>query len=123
MEREMPTSTRRLTRWAVAAAGALTLGLFGAAARASAQPNIDPDDKGMLTIHKFEERVDGGIEHDGSQLPSAETDGLAPLNEVTFTVQRVTNVDLSQNAGWEWVQDRIGSPVNLAELTLGSAQE
>src|SRR5699024_3124757 len=109
MEREMTTSTRRLTRWAVAAAGALTLGLFGAAAPASAQPNIDPDDKGMLTIHKFEEPVGGGVEHDGSELSDGDTAGLQPLNGVEFTVRRVNDADLSVNQGWEWVEARVGA--------------
>ena len=115
----MPTSTRRLTRWAVAAAGALTLGLFGAAAPASAQPNIDPDDKGMLTIHKFEEPVGGGVEHDGSELSDGDTAGLQPLNGVEFTVRRVNDADLSVNQGWEWVEARVGASVDPDELDLG----
>lgn len=111
----MITTRRRLTRWAVAAAGALTLGLFGLTAPAAAAPNIDPEEKGSLTIHKFEEPSSGGSPHDGTELDNV--DGLTPLNDVTFTIQRV-DVDLSTNAGWEWVEDRIGQPVDPASLPL-----
>src|SRR5699024_2194314 len=98
MEREMTTSTRRLTRWAVAAAGAMTLGLFGMAAPAAAVgPNLPDTEAGDLTIHKSAEPDVGGEEHDGTELPTADTDGLTPLDGVTFTVEQIDGVDLFEN--------------------------
>ncbi len=98
----MSTSTRRLTRWAVAAAGVLSFGLLGVAAPASATndgPNLDPNRTGSITVHKFEEPADAtNLANDGTVV---DTTGLKPLRDVKFTVQRVEDIDLGTNAGWD----------------------
>ncbi|WP_324649604.1 SpaH/EbpB family LPXTG-anchored major pilin [Georgenia sp. H159] len=97
----MNSSTGRLARWAVAAAGALTLGLLGVAAPATATggPNLETDASGSITVHKFAEpAAPTGLPHDGSPV---DTTGLTALEGVTFTVQRVTTIDLATNLGWD----------------------
>ncbi|MGO4585440.1 SpaH/EbpB family LPXTG-anchored major pilin, partial [Arthrobacter sp. 2RAF6] len=56
---------------------------------------------GSLTIHKYEKpAAPTNLPHDGTALSAAQLQGLTPMAGVTFTVQKVNNIDLTTNAGW-----------------------
>ncbi|WP_442544109.1 SpaH/EbpB family LPXTG-anchored major pilin [Arthrobacter sp. KN11-1C] len=84
---------------AIASAGMLALGAGGALAANTA--NIDPSKTGSLTIHKYEKpATPSNLPNDGTALTPAQTAALTPMAGVTFTVQKVNNIDLTSNAGW-----------------------
>ncbi|MGO4859301.1 SpaH/EbpB family LPXTG-anchored major pilin [Arthrobacter sp. 2MCAF14] len=84
---------------AIASAGMLALGAGGAHAANTA--NIDPSKTGSLTIHKYEKpATPTNLPNDGTALTPAQTAALTPMAGVTFTVQKVNNIDLTTNAGW-----------------------
>ena len=121
----MSTSTRRLTRWAVAAAGVLSFGLLGVAAPASAAndgPNLDTGRTGSITVHKFEEPAAGGVVHDGSQLSEEATADLKALGGVEFTVRQITSIDLTENSGWEDIEGLDATDVVEPRYSLGDAK-
>ena len=110
------TKTRRslslLAAFAVAA-GALALPAvtsatqaapaFGLAATITPGPSLtvglDPSKTGSITIHKLVKEDDNGTTAGNGLLdPTATGD---PLDHVKFTVERLTNVDLTTQAGWE----------------------
>lgn len=94
------TIRRRLTRWATTAAGILSLGMLSAApAAADTDPNIDVDRSGSITVHKLAEPDEpSGQVADGTTTGIT---GLTTLDGVTFTVERVTSVDLTTATGWQ----------------------
>ncbi|WP_441414733.1 SpaH/EbpB family LPXTG-anchored major pilin [Arthrobacter sp. 2MCAF14] len=56
---------------------------------------------GSLTIHKYEKPATAtSLPNDGTVLTAAQLQGLTPMAGVTFTVQKVNNIDLTTNAGW-----------------------
>jgi RNA polymerase sigma factor (sigma-70 family) len=56
---------------------------------------------GSLTIHKYEKpATPTGLPNDGTALTAAQLEGMTPMAGVTFTVQKVNNIDLTTNAGW-----------------------
>ncbi|MCZ9882116.1 SpaH/EbpB family LPXTG-anchored major pilin [Arthrobacter sp. B2a2-09] len=56
---------------------------------------------GSLTIHKYEKpATPSNLPNDGTALTAAQLQGLTPMAGVTFTVQKVNNIDLTTNAGW-----------------------
>ena len=84
---------------AIASAGMLALGAGGAYAANTA--NVDPSKTGSLTIHKYEKpATPTNLPNDGTALTPAQTAALTPMAGVTFTVQKVNNIDLTTNAGW-----------------------
>ncbi|MHA7167501.1 SpaH/EbpB family LPXTG-anchored major pilin [Arthrobacter bambusae] len=84
---------------AIASAGMLALGAGGASAANTA--NIDPSKTGSLTIHKYEKPATAtSLPSDGTALTPAQTAALTPMAGVTFTVQKVNDIDLATNAGW-----------------------
>lgn len=94
--------TRTITQRALAAAGALILGVVGAVAislpaSAAVGPNIDPDTTGTLTLHKYEQPSPVGAPADGTEQTIT---GLTPIAGVEFTLTPVTGVNLTTNAGW-----------------------
>lgn len=109
------TKTRRslslLAAFAVAA-GALALpaatsatqaapafGLAATVTRAPSLVDLDPTKTGSITIHKLvKDNTNGTTE--GNGLEDATATGT-PLGNVTFTAERLTNVDLTTQAGWE----------------------
>ena len=96
-----PSKVRRgiLALAALASAGMLALGAGGAYAANTA--NIDPSKTGSLTIHKYEKPSTAtNLPNDGRALTPAQSAVLTPLPGVTFTVQKVNNIDLTTNAGW-----------------------
>lgn len=112
---------RRL-RSLAAAVGAAALGAvlaLGAVAPASAAQNIDPDATGSISVHKFAQPdVATGLPNDGTQV---DTTGLTPLAGVTFTVQQVTDIDLTDPADWQEIEGLTAASVQ-ADHTLGAAQ-
>lgn len=97
----MTHSTPKRRAWrvaAVATAGALVAAL-GFAAPASAAPIItDPDATGTLIVHKRLNPV--GTLTPGNGLPNPSAPGT-PLNGIEFNVQKIENIDLLTQAGWE----------------------
>ena len=109
------TKTRRslslLAAFAVAA-GALALpaatsatqaapafGLAATETRAPSLVDLDANKTGSITIHKYVKDTDNGTT-EGNGLEDATATGT-PLGNVTFTVERLTHVDLTTQAGWE----------------------
>ncbi|WP_413317561.1 SpaH/EbpB family LPXTG-anchored major pilin [Agrococcus sp. 1P02AA] len=101
-------------------AGALALAAIialGGALPASAAPNIDPAALGSITIHKFEEPATAsGLANDGTEV---DTSGLTPLAGVEFTVQQVTDIDLTTDEGWALAAET--DAAEAAAMNLGPA--
>ena len=109
------TKTRRslslLAAFAVAA-GALALpaatsatqaapafGLAATVTRAPSLVDLDATKTGSITIHKLVKDANNGTTA-GNGLEDATATG-DPLDGATFTVEKLTNVDLTTQAGWE----------------------
>lgn len=106
------------------ATGALALGVavaLAGAAPAFADPNIDPDAEGSITVHKLEQPDSpSGLPNDGTEV---DTTGLTPLAGVEFTVQQVTSIDLTTNDGWAMTEGLTAADVlaDAATYPLGTA--
>lgn len=90
------------------------LAFAGLAMPSSAQTttgNIDTTATGSLTIHKHDQKDSPLItgDHDGQEIPGVTAEGL---DGVTFSVQQVTDIDLTTAAGW----------VTAGELSVEEAQ-
>lgn len=86
--------------------------------------NINPQALGSVTIYKFEEpAIATGLPHNGTALTPAQLAGLTPLPGVTFSVQKVTSIDLTTVAGWAAAQGLTATTViaNPGSYPLGSA--
>ena len=109
------TKTRRslslLAAFAVAA-GALALpaatsatqaapafGLAATTERAPSLVDLDASKTGSITIHKYVKDATNGTTA-GNGLEDTSDHGT-PLDGAKFTVERLTNVDLTTQAGWE----------------------
>lgn len=99
------TSKGRLGRL-IATVGVVALATLGAVtiagpASATDGPNIDPNAKGSVTIHKYKQpATPSTLPHNGTALTPEQLAGLAPLQGVEFSIVKVTGVDLTTNAGW-----------------------
>jgi fimbrial isopeptide formation D2 family protein len=94
--------TRRTAKLVAATAASALLALAGASmASAAVTPStIDATKKGSITVHKYEMPASGpGVEADGADHGALA--GATPMAGVEFTVQQVTGVDLTTNAGWK----------------------
>lgn len=77
------------------------VGIAGPAMAADMNPGlIDPSKTATLNVHKFEQPVKQGEPGDGT---AQDTTGLNPLSGIKFKVERVSDIDLTTNAGWEQV--------------------
>lgn len=100
-------STKKSTSARVAAgigaAAIATLMVLGGAFPASAAgPNLDADERGSITIHKFAEPTETAqLGNDGLPLAAGDLSGLTPLGGVGFQAVLVPGTDLSTTAGWE----------------------
>lgn len=115
------SSTPRSARTARALV-AVVLGLAGAVAftaPAHAAPAIDPDAEGSINIHKFAQPVTPGAPGTGAEI---DTDplGLDPLEGVTFQIQPVVGLDLTDPANWAIAEDLAPGDVTDS-YTLGAA--
>ncbi|WP_216404382.1 SpaH/EbpB family LPXTG-anchored major pilin [Arcanobacterium phocae] len=62
--------------------------------------NIDTTHKGKIIIHKYQNPDDGNAADGTKKTPTTE-----PVQGVTFTVAKVNDIDLTQNAGWDKAKD------------------
>ncbi|MGB3954052.1 MAG: SpaH/EbpB family LPXTG-anchored major pilin [Brooklawnia sp.] len=104
----------------LAALSALAVGLLGFTAPASAAvgPNIDAEDVGTITLHKFEQPSPNGDPADGTQQ---DTTGLTPIKGVVFQYQPVAGVDLTTNDGWDRAAEIAGGSSLVPPEALGTA--
>lgn len=104
----------------LAALSALAVGLLGFAAPASAAvgPNIDAEDVGTITLHKFEQPTPNGQPADGT---ATDTTGLTPIDGVVFQYQPVAGVDLTTNDGWDRAAEIAGGSSLVPPEALGTA--
>lgn len=116
----MPSTTRSLWARSAVALSAIGLVLMGALAAAPAVaapvgPNLDPNATGSITVHKLiQPSAATGLPNDGSALSPEQLAGLTPLAGVGFSLQRVSSVDLTTNAGWD-VTDGLTAAAVLAD--------
>lgn len=99
----MATNKKSLTARVAAGFGAAAIATFavlgGGLPASAAASNIDPAAVGSITIHKFAEpEAATDLPNNGTVV---DTSGLTPLEGVEFTVERVTGIDLTTNAGWD----------------------
>ncbi|MHA7268243.1 SpaH/EbpB family LPXTG-anchored major pilin [Arthrobacter sp. HLT1-20] len=114
--------TRRITAGlgiAALAAAALLGSVLPANAADPGPGNINPATTKSLTIHKFAQPGTLGTAPDGNPLPGSATSGLTALDGVTFKIQKVTNIDLSTNAGWLATKNL--TPAGIDPANLGAA--
>lgn len=118
MKNQKPSGgfARRLASVATAAALVLggTLVAAGPASAVEGVGNIEGT-QGTLTIHKFERSSANG-QTVGTGLEQAVSG--TPLNDVTFSIERVGNFDLKTVAGWDSVEDITTAPDPIAEATV-----
>lgn len=92
---------RRIVASLAAIASAAMLALGAGGAHAANIANIDPSKTATLTIHKYQQpATPTNLPNNGTALTAAQLAGLTPMAGVTFTVQKVNNIDLTTNAGW-----------------------
>lgn len=96
----MTTPFRRRAAAVAAAVLGLTLGsaALAPAAHAAHVVDIDPGATATLNVHKFVQPEQSGARADGRPH---DTSGLTPLAGVDFTVQKVSDIDLTTNEGWQ----------------------
>lgn len=112
----------RQLRLAFAVVIAAVLALAGLAMPSQAQPtvaNINPDADTSLTIHKYEQpdpAWDPNTNNSGD--PITVPGDANPLNGVVFSVQQVTDINLTTVAGWTAAQAL--TPAEAASGNLGA---
>lgn len=116
----MASTKKSMTVRVAAGLGAValaTLTVLGGALPASAAPdNIQPGQLGSITVNKFAEPATGtGLASDGTVV---DTTGLTALGGVEFTVERVTGIDLTTDAGWAAAAALTPATVVEADLEL-----
>lgn len=71
--------------------------------------NIDAHQRGSLTVHKFAQpSVDTDLAHDGTELDESALADLTPIADVTFSITRIPDVDITTQAGWDTITSRFG---------------
>ncbi|WP_415453963.1 SpaH/EbpB family LPXTG-anchored major pilin [Bifidobacterium sp.] len=90
-----------------------------AAHAASSSGNIDPGQRGSLTVHKYAQpNVNAELPNDGSEIGADRLADLTAIPDVTFSIKKVPGVDLSTESGWDAVEsaysgdDAIGNAVS-----------
>ncbi|WP_449278836.1 SpaH/EbpB family LPXTG-anchored major pilin [Leucobacter sp. GX24907] len=109
-------------RKVLAVIGTASLILFGAvagstAASAEVSPANMPTGNGKLTIHKYEQPAGETPDATGNPLDPVPTDWEA-MNDVPFKVERITNVDLTTNAGWDQANAYAANPASIPAANL-----
>ena len=121
MSKALNPFARRLTAGIgiAAVAAATMLGSMLPANAAETTPgNIDTQASKSLTIHKFAQPATMGTAPDGTELPDSATNGLTGLSGVKFKVEKVTNIDLTTNAGWQQTVGLTPGAIAASNLTL-----
>lgn len=110
-----------LAKRALALVGVAALALVGTVAMSSAAyaaPANLPTTGGTLTIHKYEQPTPPGAPGTGAEItPPA---GWSGVGGVTFTIQRITDVDLTTNAGWDQANVYAANPSSIDPADLVS---
>ncbi|MCF2707402.1 SpaH/EbpB family LPXTG-anchored major pilin [Arcanobacterium haemolyticum] len=92
------------------AAAALGVGLLTMPAANAADGNINlPDEKGSITVHKYEQGKGdwSSVARDGGEKKAP--DGANALEGVEFTLYKAEGVDLEQQAAWDGIATATGS--------------
>ena len=84
---------------ATAAPSASAFGVVATAERLPSLVDLDTNKTGSITIHKLVKDATNGTT-EGNGLEDASATGT-PLDGAEFTVEKLTNVDLTTQAGWE----------------------
>lgn len=84
---------------ATAAPSGSAFGVVATAERLPSLVDLDTNRTGSITIHKLVKDATNGIS-EGTGLEDSTVTGT-PLDGTKFTVERLTNVDLTTQAGWE----------------------
>ncbi len=84
---------------ATAAPSASAFGVVATAERLPSLVDLDTNKTGSITIHKLVKDATNGTT-EGTGLEDSTVTGT-PLDGAKFTVERLTNVDLTTQAGWE----------------------
>ncbi|WP_315580066.1 SpaH/EbpB family LPXTG-anchored major pilin [uncultured Actinomyces sp.] len=84
---------------ATAAPSASAFGVVATVERAPSLVDLDTSKTGSITIHKLVKDATNGTT-EGTGLEDSTVTGT-PLDGAKFTVERLTNVDLTTQAGWE----------------------
>ena len=87
---------------ATAAPSASAFGVVATAERLPSLVDLDTNKTGSITIHKLIKDATNGTT-EGTGLEDSTVTGT-PLDGAKFTVERLTNVDLTTQAGWEKLQ-------------------
>lgn len=101
-----------------ASIGAFALMALAGTASAAAPANIDEGRDGSINIQKLERPSEVGEAVDGTEQS---TDGLNPIEGVTFQLQRVEGIDLTQTDDWDGVAEM--SVEDAVALGLGDPVE
>ncbi len=115
---------------ATVAAAALGVGIItGSAAVAADSDNGNislPAGKGSITIHKYQEQDDidwSNKPNDGTELTSI-PQGAQTIEGVTFTLYKVSDVDLTNQADWTGVStlnsSSVDNAMNPTNVTIGA---
>jgi fimbrial isopeptide formation D2 family protein len=106
----MNTMKRGLSAFLGAALATLGLTVGSAALADPTTPtsgvgDINTSATGSISLQKFEQPVTAtGYAHAGTKLSAAQTGTLTPIQDVQFTVYKLTGVDLTTNGGWSTYQ-------------------
>lgn len=104
----------RFARRSLAAIGALALAMIGTVAASGAAQaaedddvptvtqvgNINPQAIGSVTVHKYQETGSSTKLNPAGPPPAS---GYTPLDKVQFSISKVTDIDLTTQAGWTTV--------------------
>lgn len=108
----MKSRTWKAALGLVGACAAVAAGAFAPTASAQAADTIDPNHSVTLNIYKYE-----GDPVSPQPTPATAPTGLTPLPGVTFELKRLTNVDLSTNAGWATLSQVTAAQLSDADST------
>ena len=106
---------------ATAAPSASAFGVVATAERLPSLVDLDTNKTGSITIHKLVKDATNGTT-EGTGLEDSTVTGT-PLDGAKFTVERLTNVDLTTQAGWEKLVGFNGDVATAKADGVGAAVE
>lgn len=95
---------KRGLRFVALTAAALVAAAGFTAGSANAAGNIDTNQHGSITIHKFETPAGGAGENGGNGTEASKPTNATPLAGVTFSLHKVNGIDLKKAADWNKVK-------------------
>ena len=81
--------------------GLIALIALGGAQAANAQPTIDPDAEGSITVHKHQQSQDPSTTEGTGLVQNIDTSVHPPLQNIEFTARSLDGIDLGTNQGWQ----------------------